>query len=279
MGTLSVLFHVSYSPLFVALVPRERFVEGGSIMHGSRALSYVAGPSIGGALVPAISAPATLVVDACSYVVSALFLQSVEVEEPEPEPPGKGHVVAGVRWVFANPTVRAALGATATINSSTSSSSRFSSSMRRGRWTSRRERSGSCSGPAQSAASWSRSSPTASPQDRNRPGVRRRLRRVPRAAGPRAARRGTAVGDPRVPLPRRVRFRARRDDARHHRRCDLRRSDPRPAPLARLRRVHGRQLRRSPARRARGRSARDCDPASPVGEPAGALPRTPPPLE
>ena len=38
MGTLSVLFQVSYNPLFVALVPRERFVEGGSIMHGSRAL-------------------------------------------------------------------------------------------------------------------------------------------------------------------------------------------------------------------------------------------------
>jgi MFS family permease len=56
MGTLSVLFHVSYNPLFVALVPRERFVEGGSIMHGSRALSYVAGPSIGGLLVQAISA-------------------------------------------------------------------------------------------------------------------------------------------------------------------------------------------------------------------------------
>ena len=58
----------------------------------------------------------TLVVDACSYVVSALFLRSVEAEEPAPEAPGKGHVVAGVRWVFGNPIVRAALGATATIN-------------------------------------------------------------------------------------------------------------------------------------------------------------------
>ena len=85
-------------------------------MHGSRALSYVAGPSIGGLLVQALSAPVTLVVDACSYVVSALFLRSVEVEEPAPEAPGKGHVVAGVRWVFGNPIVRAALGATATIN-------------------------------------------------------------------------------------------------------------------------------------------------------------------
>ena len=116
VGTLSVLFHVSYSSLFVALVPRDRFVEGGSIMHGSRALSYVAGPSIGGVLVQALSAPVTLVVDACSYVVSALCLRGIEVEEPAAEAPGKGHVVAGIRWVFGDPIVRAALGATATIN-------------------------------------------------------------------------------------------------------------------------------------------------------------------
>src|SRR5688500_7448973 len=90
VGTLSVLFHVSYSSLFVALVPRDRFVEGGSIMHGSRALSYVAGPSAGGLLVQALSAPVTLIVDACSYVVSALCLRGVDVEEPATEAPGKG---------------------------------------------------------------------------------------------------------------------------------------------------------------------------------------------
>jgi MFS family permease len=116
MGTLSVLFSVSYSSLFVALVPRERFVEGSSIVNGSRALSYVAGPSVGGLLVQVLSAPVTLVVDTCSYLVSALFLRSVDVEEPPPEAPGRGHVGAGLRYVFGNPVVRAALGATATIN-------------------------------------------------------------------------------------------------------------------------------------------------------------------
>jgi len=115
-GTLTVLFHVSHSAFYPAIVPRERLVEGGSITHGSRALSYVIGPSLGGLLVQAISAPVTLVVDACSYVVSALFLRSLDVEEPATEPPGKGHVVAGVRWVFGHPIIRAALGATATIN-------------------------------------------------------------------------------------------------------------------------------------------------------------------
>ncbi|MDX6438683.1 MAG: hypothetical protein QOF45_1266 [Gaiellaceae bacterium] len=116
MGTLSVLFNVSYSSLFVALVPRARFVEGNSIVNGSRALSYVAGPSIGGLLVQVLSAPVTLVLDAFSYLVSALCLRGVEVEEPAAEVPGKGHVAAGIRWVFGNPLVRAALGATATIN-------------------------------------------------------------------------------------------------------------------------------------------------------------------
>jgi MFS family permease len=116
MGTLSVVFQVSYSSLFVALVPRERFVEGNSIINGSRALSYVAGPSVGGVLVQVLSAPVTLVVDTCSYLASALFLRSVQVEEPVPEAPGKGHVAAGIRWVLGNPIVRAALGATATIN-------------------------------------------------------------------------------------------------------------------------------------------------------------------
>lgn len=116
VGALSVLFHVCYSSLFVALVPRERFVEGGSIMHGSRAFSFVAGPSIGGVLVQALSAPVALVADACSYVASALFLRSVEAEEPEAEAAGKGHLVAGLRFVLGSPIVRAELGATATIN-------------------------------------------------------------------------------------------------------------------------------------------------------------------
>ena len=116
LGAMTVLFHVSYTSLFAALVRRDRLVEGNSLLHGSRALSYVAGPSIGGVLVQVLSAPATLVVDACSYVFSALCLRGVDVEEPATEPPGRGHLVAGVRWVFGDPIVRAALGATATIN-------------------------------------------------------------------------------------------------------------------------------------------------------------------
>jgi MFS family permease len=115
VGTLGVVFHVSYSTLFVALVPRERYVDAASILNGTRALSYVGGPSIGGMLVQALSAPVTLVLDALSYVVSALFLRRVRVAEPPTEESDSG-VVAGGRFIARSPTIRSALAATATIN-------------------------------------------------------------------------------------------------------------------------------------------------------------------
>ena len=98
VGTMAVLFHVSYGQLFVSLVPREQYVQGGSIMHGTRAFSFVLGPTAGGVLVQVLTAPVTLVVDACSYLVSALFLRTIRAVEPETEKPGEGHVVAGVRY-------------------------------------------------------------------------------------------------------------------------------------------------------------------------------------
>lgn len=116
MGTMAVLFQVSYSSLFVALLQRDEYVAGGSLLHGTRAFSYVAGPSAGGLLVQLLSAPVTLVADAVSYLVSAVFLRRVDAAEPATEEPGRGHVIAGVRWIAGSPIVRTALGATATIN-------------------------------------------------------------------------------------------------------------------------------------------------------------------
>jgi MFS family permease len=116
MGTLSVLFFVSYSTLFISLVERERFVEGQSLLNGSRAFSYVAGPSVGGLLVHALTAPAALVVDAVSYLLSASFLGRISPQEPPTEQAERGHVVAGLRYLAGSPILRASLGATATIN-------------------------------------------------------------------------------------------------------------------------------------------------------------------
>jgi MFS family permease len=116
VGCMTVIFHVSYSSLFVSILPRENYVEGNSFLAGSRAFSFVAGPSIGGVLVQALKAPFALLVDVATYLVSALYLGSISPEEPPTEEAERGHVVAGVRFVWRNPAMRASLLATATIN-------------------------------------------------------------------------------------------------------------------------------------------------------------------
>ena len=115
-GTLDVLFYVSYSTLFVSLVPRERYLEASSLLNGSRAFSFVAGPSVGGALVQALSAPVALVADAVTFLCSAFTMSSISPVEPPTEAARSGHLKAGIRYIRNSPIVRASLLATATIN-------------------------------------------------------------------------------------------------------------------------------------------------------------------
>jgi MFS family permease len=72
VGTLDVLFFVAYTALFVSVVPRDRYVEGGSLLNGSRALSVIMGQSGAGLLVAAFSAPGAIVLDALTFLFSAL---------------------------------------------------------------------------------------------------------------------------------------------------------------------------------------------------------------
>ncbi|HUK95740.1 MAG TPA: MFS transporter [Gaiellaceae bacterium] len=116
VGTLSVLFMVSYSTLFVSLVPRERYVEASSLLNGSRAMSTIAGPSIGGLLVQALSAPGAILADALSFLASALSLRSISPVEPPTEEAEHGHLRAGIRYLWRVRIMRYSLLATATLN-------------------------------------------------------------------------------------------------------------------------------------------------------------------
>lgn len=119
-GTLAVLFDLSYPTLFVSLVSRDRYLEGNSLVHGSRSFSFVAGPSLGGLLTSAFSAPFALLGDAISFLVSALFLGRVHAEEPpietEEEPGLRARVATGLRFIAGNPIFRPTLTAVATLN-------------------------------------------------------------------------------------------------------------------------------------------------------------------
>ncbi len=115
-GLLSVLFNVSDSTLFVSLVKPDQYVEGNSLIHASRALSFVGGPSLGGLLVQLLSAPFAIAADALSFLGSAAFLSRIAPAEPPPVDGRDGLLTAGARFIARSPIVRAGLCAAATIN-------------------------------------------------------------------------------------------------------------------------------------------------------------------
>jgi predicted MFS family arabinose efflux permease len=115
-GVLAVFFFVSYNTLFVALVPRERYLEGNSLLNGSRAFSFVAGPSVGGVLVQVLSAPVTLLADALSFLASGFFLAAIDPDEPPTAEQGDDRLADGLRYIRHTPMLLAKLAATAWIN-------------------------------------------------------------------------------------------------------------------------------------------------------------------
>ncbi len=114
-GALSVLFTVSDGTLFVSIVPPAQYVDGQSLIYGSRALSFMGGPSVGGLLVELLTAPYAVVADALSFVGSALQLSSIKPVEP-PSSDGAGGITVGLRFIRQEPLVRASLIGVAVIN-------------------------------------------------------------------------------------------------------------------------------------------------------------------
>ena len=115
-GTLDVLFFVSYSTLFVSIVPEDQFLQGSSLLNGSRSLMTVVGQSVAGLLIAVASAPGALILDAASFLASAAALASIHPAEPATETATHGQLIAGVRFIRHSPIVRPALCATATVN-------------------------------------------------------------------------------------------------------------------------------------------------------------------
>jgi predicted MFS family arabinose efflux permease len=119
-GTCAVLFDISWSTLFVSVVPRRDVVEANSKFNLSRALSFVTGPSAAGFLVQALTAPVTLLVDAFSFLGSALFLTRIKTQEPPLDEDGRESILqslrTGFRFVLGDEQIRPQLLCVATIN-------------------------------------------------------------------------------------------------------------------------------------------------------------------
>lgn len=116
VGVFSILFTVSDPALFVSIVPNDKYVDGNSLIYGSRAISFVGGPSVGGALVQLLTAPLAVLADAVSFLGSAFFLSKIRPQEPPAAEAGDGSLTAGVTFIRHSPIVRASLLAAAVVN-------------------------------------------------------------------------------------------------------------------------------------------------------------------
>lgn len=116
LGTLSVLFELAHRSIFASLVRRDDYVAANSLVNGSRAMSFVAGPSLGGVLVQVFTAPFALLADAVTFLGSAAFLSRMEVAERPVTPGESGGMAAGLRFVLRSPVLRPTLFGATTLN-------------------------------------------------------------------------------------------------------------------------------------------------------------------
>jgi Na+/melibiose symporter-like transporter len=85
VGVLRMFFSVANRSMLPSLVARDELVEANSKLAIGRSASQVAGPGVAGVLIQVFAAPAALIIDAVSFVVSALAIRSIQAPEPEPE--------------------------------------------------------------------------------------------------------------------------------------------------------------------------------------------------
>jgi MFS family permease len=123
VGIFTVFFDVAYQSYLPALIEREHLVDGNSKLQLTVSVAQVAGPSMSGGLIAAITAPYAIVVDAASFVVSTLFMVRMRHREHVPErAAGESHpkmwpqVKEGLAWVLGNRQLRAIAGCTGTSN-------------------------------------------------------------------------------------------------------------------------------------------------------------------
>jgi MFS family permease len=119
-GVCTVFFDVAYQSYLPELVDRKLLVEGNAKLQASESVSQIAGPSIGGLLIQALTAPYAVLLDALSFLWSAGWVTAIDARPPRPERQPvrdlRAEIGAGLRFVLGNPLLRAIAACTGSFN-------------------------------------------------------------------------------------------------------------------------------------------------------------------
>ncbi len=115
VSIFTIIFDVAYQSYLPRLVGKEDLLEGNSKLAASAAVAEFGGFSIGGWLVQALTAPMAILIDAGSFVVSAVTLGLIRTREPSTtvveRQPVLNEVGEGLRVVWRHPLLRASAAA------------------------------------------------------------------------------------------------------------------------------------------------------------------------
>jgi Na+/melibiose symporter-like transporter len=90
---LSIFFTLASVSILPAIVRADQLVEANSKLALSDSLIGIAGPGIAGGLVQLISAPKAIIIDAVSYLCSALSLRGIAALEAPLQSPARQHTL------------------------------------------------------------------------------------------------------------------------------------------------------------------------------------------
>jgi MFS family permease len=121
LGTLTIFFDIAHLSYVPTLVDRSQLVAANSRLEATASGAQVVGPAVGGALIGLLTGPGALLIDAVSYVISAIALRSVRKPETQPVhieqgEPMRKRIASGLRFVASQPALRALAGCSAVTN-------------------------------------------------------------------------------------------------------------------------------------------------------------------
>ena len=120
VSCLTVFFDVSYQSYLPFLVGRDHLAEANAKLQGTESVAQVAGPSAGGFMVQALTAPYAILANVGTFLWSAAWVGTISAREPRPErAPGSNllqEIREGVVFIAAHPVLRQVAGATGTAN-------------------------------------------------------------------------------------------------------------------------------------------------------------------
>lgn len=110
-GVATLFFDVASMTYVPSLLKAAQMTAGYSRLQADQSVAMVAGPTLAGALVQAATAPFALIVNAVSFIGSAVVVGSIRTNEPRPEQAADHHfgreIAEGMRFVLGHPVLRA----------------------------------------------------------------------------------------------------------------------------------------------------------------------------